>query len=412
LDEFRAKIESILNSFRSILLALTCFLSLTGSHGVPQKGPTSFDELAQKANQASKENRLADAADLYRRALALRSGWAEGWWALGTLQYDQNQYAAAAAAFRKLIVLQPENGTAKAMLGLCQVELDQDDAALKNLSLAQQQGVQNDRQLQHVVLYQLGRVQLRKRKFGDAMDTMTLLLKDGVRSQEVVTALGMAALTVQPQNAPALGTAGREVIDRAGRGQMLAILKDFSAAKETFTLLATEYPAYPNLHFAFGRVYLDAHETDEAIAEFQKELQQNPKHVGALLEIAAVRYRVDSGAGVKYAEQAVKLSPQLPFSHYLLGLLYLDVGKASEALPELQIAQKAFPKEAQVYFALGNAYAKLGRKEEAARMRAEFIRLNADEKAQKEASDSGIYGHQSSSVLTEKLQQQSAPPPR
>ena len=401
-------------SGRFLLIALCAAVALASHAAFPQtKSPASetFKQLSEQAAKASEENRLEDAALLYRKALHLRPRWAEGWWSLGTLAYDQNHYADATAAFAKLITLQPENGTARAMLGLCQVELKQDDLALNNLSLAQHLGVQNDRQLQHVVLYQLGSVQLRKRKFGDAMNTITLLLKDGIRSPEVVTSLGMAALTIQPQNAPPVGTAGRDVIDRVGSAELLAVLKDFAAAQETFTLLATEYPTYPNLHFAFGRLYLDAHKTDEAVLEFQKELQQNPKHLGALLEIAAVRYRLDSAEGIKYAEQAVKVSPQLAFAHYLLGLLYLDTGKAAEALPELQFAQKAFPGEAQVYFALGNTYAKLGRKEDAARMRAQFIRLNAAEKTQKESSDPTVYGDQASGLLSEKLRQQSSLPP-
>jgi len=389
---------------------LTWIFATSSSLGQPQKRNTLFDQLAKQAAKASEENRLADAAALYQKALAIRPRWAEGWWALGTLQYDQNQYLQASRAFGKLLTLQPGNGTAHAMLGLCQIQLEQDDAALKNLTLAQRQGVQNDRQLQHVVLYQLGSAQLRKRRFGDATNTIMLLVKDGVRSGEVVRALGMAALTIQPQNAPPDGTPGRDVIDRVGQAQLSTILKQFDAARQTFTLVATEYPAFPNLHYAFGRFLLEAHETDEAVAEFQKELHNDPKHLGALLEIAAVRYRVDSADGVRYAEQAVKLSPQLPFAHYLLGLLYLDTDRVVEAVRELEIARKAFANQGQVYFALGNAYAKLGRKEDAARMRAEFVRLNAAEKAQREATDSGIYGDQSSGVLSEKLQQQTAQP--
>lgn len=391
------------------ILALLVYAAGPGAWArTPQRNAASFESLVERAKKASDENRLEAALAFYRQALTLRPRWAEGWWSLGTLSYDQNRYADGAAAFAKLIALQPENGTARAMLGLCQVELREDDAALKNLSFAQRFGVQNDRQLQHVVLYQLGSVQLRKRKFGDAANTLTLLVSDGVRSPEVVTALGMAALTIQPQNAPPPGTPGLDVIDRVGRAQMLAALKNFSAAKDIFTLLTAEYPAYSNLHFAFGRLHLDAHEADEAVVEFQKELQLNPKHLGALLEIAAVRYRLDSADGVKYAEQAVKVSPQLPFAHYLLGLLYLDTDRAAEALPELEIARKAFAKQPQIYFALGNAYAKLGRKEDAARMRAEFTRLNAAEKAQKEATDSSVYGDQAAGVLGQKLKEQNA----
>jgi tetratricopeptide (TPR) repeat protein len=237
------------------------------------------------------------------------------------------------------------------------------------------------------------------------------LVRDGIRSDEVVAGMGMAALGVPPSNLPDENTPGRDVVDRAGRAESVAAKKDFADAKQIYSLLATEYPAYPNLHFAFGRLRLDAHELDEAVAEFQKELQNDPRHLGALLEIAAVRYRVDSADGIKYAEQAVKVSPQLPFAHYLLGLLYLDNDRITEAVPELEIARKAFAKQAQVYFALGNAYAKLCRKEDAARMRAEFVRLNAAEKAQREAPDSGVYGDQPAGILGQKLDQQTAQPP-
>ena len=347
---------------------------------------------------------------LYRKALVLQPSWAEGWWALGTLQYDKNQYAPAARAFEKLIALRPTNGSAHAMLGLCRVELKQDPEALKHLTSAEQLGVLEDPQLRRVVLYQLGSVQLRSRRFTDAKATFSQLVRDGIRSDEVVAGMGMAALGVPPSNLPDENTPGRDVVDRAGRAESVAAKKDFAEAKQIYSLLANEYPAYPNLHFAFGRLHLDAHELDEAVAEFQKELQNDPRHLGALLEIAAVRYRVDSADGIKYAEQAVKVSPQLPFAHYLLGLLYLDTDRVAEAVPELEIARRAFANRGQVYFALGNAYAKLGRKADAARMRAEFVRLNAAEKTQRERTDSDVYGDQSADVLSEKLQQQTAQP--
>ena len=376
------------------------------------KSPTTqnFKQLSEQAAKASEENRLDDAAVLYRKALAIQPRWAEGWWALGTLQYDKNQYAPAARAFEKLVALRPTNGSAHAMLGLCQVELKQDPAALKNLLSAQDMGVLEDSQLRRVVLYQLGSVQLRSRRFTDAKATFSQLVRDGTRSDEVIAGMGMAALGVPPSNLPDKNTSGRDVVDRVGRAESLAAKKNFGEAKQIYALLATEYPRYPNLLFAFGRLHLDAHELDEAVAAFQKELQNDPKHLGALLEIAAVRYRVDSADGIKYAEQAVKISPQLPFAHYLLGLLYLDTDRTAEAVPELQIARKAFAKQAQVYFALGNAYAKLGRKADAARMRAEFVRLNAAEKAQKEGTNSDVYGDQSSGVLSQKLDQQTSQP--
>jgi len=56
----------------------------------------------------------------------------------------------------------------------------------------------------------------------------------------------------------------------------------------------------------------------------------------------------------------------------------LDVDQYQKAIAELEIAQKAFPQEAKIYFALGSAYARAGRKEDAAKARAEFARLDKE----------------------------------
>jgi len=148
-------------------------------------------------------------------------------------------------------------------------------------------------------------------------------------------------------------------------------------AKEKYAQLSGEFPAYPNLHFAFGRLLLETHENDQAVQEFEQELQRDPKNVNSMLEIAVARELVDPQGGLKFAEDAARLAPALPFSHYILGMLRLDTGDAPGAIPELEIAQKAFPTEAGVYFSLGKAYARVGRKEEASKARAQFARLNA-----------------------------------
>jgi tetratricopeptide (TPR) repeat protein len=359
-----------------------------------------FKSLAEQAAKASSQNRLEEAAALYRKALALQPRWADGWWALGTLQYDQNRYVAASRAFEKLVVLKPENGTAHAMLGLCEIEMQRDEAALKHFTAARQLGILDDPQLRRVVLYQLGSAQLRMRKFGDASTTLGQLVVDGARTPEVIEALGMAALLIPPASLPQKGAPGRDVVERVGRAVSLASLKDFETGRQIFALLAGEYPAYPNVHYAFGRFLLNMHETDEATSEFARELQNDPAHLGALLELAGIRYRIDSADGVKYAERAVKLNPELPFAHYLLGLLYLDTDRAAEAIPQLEIARKAFAQEAKIYFALGNAYAKTGQPQKAARMRAEFVRLNAEKKDEPGAN---VYGERPSGLVDQKL---------
>ena len=365
-----------------------------------QSIPADFKTLAAQAAAASEQDRIEDAIALYTRALALRPKWAEGWWSLGTLQYDQSRYAQAAQDFEKVISLNPGNGTAHAMLGLCQFELGRDEAALKNLLEGQKLGVQEDQQLRGVVLYHLGVLELRARKYNDARETLAQLVKVGEKTSEVITALGMAALMMRPDEAPVEGSGRLMVVVQVGEAEALLQSKDYERAKRVYAELASGFPDFPNLHFAYGRFLLELSETDNAVAQFQQEIQNSPGHVAARLEIAAVRYRLDSADGVKYAEEAVKLDPRRPSGHYLLGLLYLDTRNFSGAISELEIAKRSYANVPEVYFALGSAYAHMGRKAEAARARAAFTRLNAQRKKE---SDDTVYDDYPRGLAQERL---------
>ncbi len=389
----------------SLPLAVLLLLSYAVSAQSKPSSP-NFAALSKQAAEARDANRLEEAAKLYTRALTLRPAWADGWWSLGTLEYDQDQYVKAAQAFQKLIVLQSSNGTAHAMLGLCQFELGKDALALKNLQEADRLGIVNNDELRKVTLYHLGVLQLRARRFGDAHETLFQLAKEQVRSEQLITALGEAALLISPQNPPGR-TEQANVIERAGQAEALSATKDFDQAKKIYTELITRFPDFPNLHFAYGRLLLEAHETDDAIAEFRRELDHDPKNVNSMLEIASVRYQVDSEDGLKYAEQAVSLAPGMPFAHYLVGLLRLDTGNAAGAVPELEIAQKAFPMQSKIYFALGNAYSRVGRKSDASKARAEFLRL--DKQSAREPQ-STVYSERPEGVTPGQMRNRESPP--
>jgi tetratricopeptide (TPR) repeat protein len=366
-------------------------------------GGGNFDQIAKQAAEASEQNRLEEAAKLYRQALGMRPQWAEGWWSLGTLEYDRDNYAEAARAFRKLIALAPKNGTARVMLGLSEFELGQDEAALKHIQEGDALGVMNNTQLRQVALYHEGVLLLRAGKYGAAAKPLKALCEAGVQNKDLVQSVGLAVFGLKPSAAPPEGSPGQQVVFRAGQAECLEAQKQTDSARNEYQSLVAEYPEYPNLHYVYGRFLLELHETDGAVEQFKAELKRNPQHLNAMLEIAAVRYRSDSADGVKYARQAVALAPKVPFAHYLLGLLLVDTGEAAEALPELEIARKAYPNEPSVYFALGTAYARTGKRAEAAQARATFLRLNALKAKQPGET---VYGEQPSGLAEDKLQQQ------
>lgn len=360
------------------LATLVCLLIISALAGSQQPAGSTFGKLAAKAQKASEENRLDDAARLYARALAIKPKWAEGWWSLGTLEYDLDHYAKAAADFEKLLALQPENGNAHAMLGLCDFELGREKLALQHLQKGKNIGLAKDEALWKVVLYHEGILLQRKGSFEAAQETLEELCLRGAQGDDAANVLGMTMLRLNAKNPPLQGSADADVVLRVGQAECLAGEKKYDEARRAFEEVVKENPAYPNIHYAFGLSLLELRDVPGSVEQFKEEIKNNPNNVFARLRIAAVLYKEDSTAGIPYAEEVVKIDPRMGFAHYLLGLLLLDTDNYERALPELEIAEKAFPREARLYFALGSAYSHAGRKQDAVRARATFERLNKE----------------------------------
>jgi predicted Zn-dependent protease len=347
----------------------------------PGQATGAFETIAKQANDARDADRPDDAVKLYRRALALNPRWTEGWWSLGTLQYDSDRYAEAELAFQKVATLDPKQGTARAMLGLCEFELGQSDRALKDIEASKTLGVLEDRQLRNVVVYHDAVLLQRTGQFEAAKAALTSLCLDSVRSNDVVEAFGLVALRMRDNAPPDPGTEAGSVVQHVGRAACLAGAKDYDSAKSEFDQVLAHAPNFPLVHFAYGCALLDARDVDSAIREFEAEIAQQPKSVLPRLRIAVAEYKVDSARGLKFAEEAVALRPELPLAHYLLGLLLLDTGAYDRAVPELETARAAFPREARIDLALATVYAHVGRPQDASKARAEFARKKQSEQA-------------------------------
>jgi tetratricopeptide (TPR) repeat protein len=89
--------------------------------------------------------------------------------------------------------------------------------------------------------------------------------------------------------------------------------------------------------------------------------------------------RKDFQSALPYAQKATELEPQSFPAHVVLGRVLaegdLDIPRG---IQELEEARKLAPGSPQVRIALATAYAKAGRKEDAARERREFLRLRQE----------------------------------
>lgn len=392
----------------ALLPTLFVLLALAVPISSQTKASASFADVAAKAEAARDAERLDEALTLYQEALVLRPLWAEGWWTVGTIQYDRNAYAEAARAFQRVVALAPRNGTAYAMLGLCEFELGRDTLALQHIQKSKSIGLHEDEALRNVVLYHEGVLLQREGSFQAAQETLEQLCLRGGKGDEIANALGMTMLRLTRKDSLPRGSADADVVLRIGRAECLAGQKKFDEARPAFEAVVKQYPNYPNIHYAFGLFLLGSYDVPGGVEQLKQEVDNNPNHVMAHLRIAASLYKVDSAAGIPYAEKAVKLAPRMGFAHYLLGLLLLDTNNYQRAIPELEIARKSLPREAKLYFALGSAYSRAGRKEDATRARAMFERLTREGVASAhDGEEAGLRG-----TVQDKVGAKSTEPPQ
>jgi predicted Zn-dependent protease len=117
-------------------------------------------------------------------------------------------------------------------------------------------------------------------------------------------------------------------------------------------------------------------DSEAAIAEFQKELERDPRYLPSLLAIVREMERQSKfQEALAYAQRAVAAEPENYAAHAMLGRVLVSMDRTDEGLRELELAKLMEPGSPQIYFALASAYAKLGRSEDAEKARAEFLRL-------------------------------------
>jgi predicted Zn-dependent protease len=134
-----------------------------------------------------------------------------------------------------------------------------------------------------------------------------------------------------------------------------------------------QYPTQPGVHYAYG-LFLSETDLKQALSEFQKEIQSNPKHWPSMLVIASLQIR--QGAAEKAIETlqtAMKIAPVKYrwLCHLNMGRAQLDANNAAAAVTELEAAVRQMPSNANAHFFLAEAYREAGRKADADREKAE-----------------------------------------
>ncbi len=366
------------------LLELASAASVAGDAQAPaEPPPSSFEQMKAKAEAARDTDQIEEALRYYNQLLKMRPEWAEGWWHIGALNYDRDQYSPARDGFAKFVVLEPENGQGWGMLGLCEYQLGQHVNALQHLVKARTLGLGGNEELARVVRFHQALLLNLGEQFEAAMTILRGFALQNRESPAVLDAMGLSVLRI-PGPVSSLTTEDQAMVRQFGKAAFLRVQDKQPDALRMFEELEAKYRGRPNVAYAYAVALVKETEgREKALEQFKKELERDPNHVPAMLQYGFESLAQDRpDQALPYAKKAAELMPKSFVPFYLQGQIYLKLNDLALAVRMLEEARLLAPASSKVLYSLALAYRRAGRSEDAAKTRAEFDKSRELEKRQ------------------------------
>ena len=352
--------------------ALVCTIAMISASGA---SAATFEELAAKATAAREANNISQAIELYREALQLKPAWTEGWWFLGTLCYDSDQYESGRQAFAEFVKLEDKAAPGWSFLGLCEFETGEYAHALEHIRKALNIGAGLEPAVEQVVRFHEALLLTRLGLFDQALPKFTPFVRRGVQDPALIAGIGLTALrqALLPKEVPA---ESRNLITAAGSAVYLWIGGDAGKIAPAFRALVDGYPTAPGVHYLNATYLLSVRPAEEAATELKRELELNPRNPDARAMVALLMVRAGaSSAALPLARQAAQDGPTCPMAQYTYGLIFAGAGDLVPAIERLENAERLDPANIEYHMALAGVYSKAGRHEDARRERRTSIAL-------------------------------------
>ncbi len=280
-----------------------------------------FQSISAQAAAARDANNAPEAIRLYRQALSLNPQWQEGWWFLGTLLYDGDQYAPGREAFQHFVDLNPQAAPGWAFLGLCEFETKDYAKALSDIEHGLSLGADRESQLGPVLLYHEALLLTEQGQFDAALQKYNALLhgmQGRTLNEPMVIAIGLAALRT-PLLPDDLARDKNGLFLAGGKAGSFLLMGDYAQAESAMNELLAKYPQTPNVHYLRGLYFL-ARDPDAAFDEFQRELEISPSNTQADTMLAwGLLTRGDPELALPHARNAAQAAHPSAFAN-----IYMD----------------------------------------------------------------------------------------
>ncbi len=341
-------------------LSLTLIPRLNAQAAEPSSGAASppFQDLSARAAADRDAGKTEEAIREYQDALKLRPTWTEGWWYLGTTNYDADHYADAIPAFEHLLKINAKLGPGWGFLGLCEFEVHRYDAAFHHLERAHGLGFAEDPEITVVANYHLALLLNLRGEFEKAEALLAGQFAQTDFPEQAKTALGLALLRV-PLLPSQVDPSKDAVIHAAGEAAALLAKQNLEQGIAALEKMLKDFPGTPYLHYAYGNALASQGKLGEALGQMREETQRQPDSPSPYVRISSIALKLNHPQeSLRAARKAVQLAPNSAAAHEALAHSLYASGQLKEAADEQKTARNFASAPPQIDSGIAQFYAR------------------------------------------------------
>ena len=356
-------------SSRSLPLILLLIISFVCSRPIlfAQQGndevTPEVQRLYAEANAASQSGDNAAAIEKYRQIIKLAPHLAAAYNNLGVLYFNQHDFGNAAEVLKRGLELNPDMPTATAMLGMSYVELGSEERAEPLLRKTLKTDPKNDQ-----VEMMFARVLLNEGKLDEAASHLNNFLARNPKNQEAWYMLGKAYLQLSEDALKRINEIDpNSLVAHEIAGEIDESMHNYDLALVEYKKAVDMDPKKPGTHMHMGDAYWYIAKWQSAQTEFKAELANDPNNCIARWKLAnsILEANDSSQEALSQLNLTLERCPKLMQARVDRARALVRLGKQSEALPDLLMAEKDSPREPTIHFLLANVYRAQGKSDEA-----------------------------------------------
>lgn len=305
--------------------------------------PNLFEIRSNLGAALAGEGQYAEAIDEYEKALTIRSSPAVRL-NLALAYYKSGELVKAADTLKQVRGEEPANMQATELLADCYLQLDQNQNVIALLT-----PIWNEHPDDDAVTYLFSTALVRDGQIAKGEKVIDRLLRNG-NSAEAMLLMGTAKY----------------------------MTADFPGARADLEKAIQLDPHLPDVYAYLGKTLFASGDKAASQTAFEKELQLNPNNFDSNLEIGILlRGSQKYDDALRYLRHALELHPGDPGVRYEISMIEMLQGQLPEATRDLESLVKDKPDFRQAVWQLATVYTRVGRKADAERERAIYMKLNA-----------------------------------